>query len=77
MKNFCKDLKENLTEIIHYQKKKILPLTTEKKKSYYKQKTYYICQKELSYDNKNRFRVWDHCHHIGKYGGTTHDIYNL
>ena len=32
MKNFCKDLKEHATRIINHEKKKIIPLTKEKKK---------------------------------------------
>ena len=28
-------------------------------------------------DNKKYFKVRDHCHFIGKYGGAAHDICNL
>ena len=45
-KNFCKDLKEHAMKISNFERLKMLPLT-EKDKSYYKQKLYYIC--------KNRF----------------------
>ena len=31
MKKFCKDLREHSTKIINYEKKKMIPLTTEKK----------------------------------------------
>ena len=32
MKKFCKDLREHATKIINYEKKKMIPLITEKKK---------------------------------------------
>ena len=35
MKRFCKDLKENVTKIINYEKKEMIPLTDKKNKSYY------------------------------------------
>ena len=31
MKKFCKDLRTHANKIINYEKKKIIPLTTEKK----------------------------------------------
>ena len=31
MKKFCKDLREHATKIINYEKKKMIPLTTEEK----------------------------------------------
>ena len=34
MKKFCKDLKENATRIINYEKEKIIPLTKEEKINY-------------------------------------------
>ena len=38
MKSFCKNLKEHAAKIIGYEKKEIIPLTTEENKSYRKQK---------------------------------------
>ena len=35
----------------------MLPLTKEEKKLYHKQ--FYICQKEFSYKDKKRYKVWD------------------
>ena len=39
----------------------------------------YICKKGFSTDddNKNYFKVNDHCHFTGIYRGTAHDICNL
>ena len=34
MKKFCKDLRENATKIINYEKKKMIPLITEEKIHY-------------------------------------------
>ena len=47
MKNFCLDLLEHATEIINYEKKEIIPLTKEEKKSHRIQKRCYICKKSL------------------------------
>ena len=50
METFCKDLKEPATKIINYEKKKrkekekeMIPLTSEERKLYTKQKICYIC----------------------------------
>ena len=37
VKKFCKDLKEQATKIINYEKKEMIPLTYEESKSYKKQ----------------------------------------
>ena len=52
MKKFYKDLKDLAMKIIKYEKKEIIPLTNEEKRSYEKQKVYYICEKEFSADKK-------------------------
>ena len=54
----------------------MLPLTKEKN-SYDKQKFCYICKKEFSYDNKNCYKVRDHCLYTGKYRSAAHNIYYL
>ena len=54
MKNFCLDLKEHVTKIIKYGKKKTMPLTYEENKSYKKQKACYICKKRFSTDDINK-----------------------
>ena len=47
MKKFCKDLRIHATKIIHYEKKKIIPLATEEKIKFNDQKVCYICKKEF------------------------------
>ena len=47
MKKFCKDLREHATKIIDYEKKKMIPLTTEEKIHYNEQEICYICKKEF------------------------------
>ena len=44
MKTFSKDLREHVSKIINYEKKKMIPLTAEEK-IYNKQKICYICKK--------------------------------
>ena len=46
MKKFSKDLKEQTTKIIDYEKKKMIPLTTKEK--IYHKKICYICKKEFN-----------------------------
>ena len=74
---FSKYLKNQATKIINYEKKEMIPLTNDEKKSYEKQKVCYICKKEF-YTNKNdenefklKHKVRDHCHY------NTHSICNL
>ena len=47
MKKFCKDLREQATKIINYEKKKMISLTTKEEIDYYQQKICYICKKEF------------------------------
>ena len=47
MKKFCKDLREQATKIINYEKKKMIPLTTEEKTYQNEQEICYICKKEF------------------------------
>ena len=77
MKKFSKDLREHATKIINYEKKKMIPLTTEEKIHYNEQEICYICKKEFDISNKKRYKVRDHCHYMGKYRGAAHNIYNL
>ena len=56
MKNFCKDLIEHATKIIYYEKKKMIPLTTEEKIHYNEQEICYICKKEFDKSNKNTIK---------------------
>ena len=77
MKKFCKDLREHATKIINYEKKKMIPLTTEEKIHYNEQDICYICKKEFDKSNKKHYKVRDHCHYTGKYTGAAHNICNL
>ena len=77
MKKFCKDLREHSTKIINYEKKRMIPLTTEEKIYHNKQKICYICKKEFDISNKKHHKVRDHCHYTGKYRGAAHNISNL
>ena len=77
MKKFCKDLKEHATKIINYEKKKIIPLTTEEKINYNDQKVCYICKKEFDTIDKKNYKVRDHCYYTGKYRDAAHNVCNL
>ena len=48
MKKFSKDLREDVSKIINYEKKKMISLTTEEKIYHNKQKICYICNKEFN-----------------------------
>ena len=45
MKKFCLDLKEHVTKIINYERKKMIPLTKKEDKKHNKQKVCHICRK--------------------------------
>ena len=77
MKKFCKDLREYTTKIINFEKKKMIPLTTEEKIHYNDQEICYICKKEFDKSNKKHYKVRDHCHYTEKYRGKAHNICNL
>ena len=77
MNKFCKHLREHVTKIINYEKKKMIPLTTEEKIYHNKRKICYICKKEFNNNDKKNYKVTDHCHYTGKYRGAAHNIFNL
>ena len=77
MKKFSKDLREHASKVIDYEKKKMIPLTTEEKVYHDKQKICYICRKEFSNNEKKNYKVRDHSHYTGKYRGAAHNICNL
>ena len=77
MKKFSKDLREHASKIINYEKKKMIPLAREEKIYHDKQKICYICKKEFNNNDKKNYKVRDHCHYMGKYRGTAHNICNL
>ena len=76
MKKFCKDLRGHATKIINYEKKKMIPLTTEEKIHYNEQEICYICKKELNKNDEKNYKVRDHCHYTGKCRGAAHNICN-
>ena len=55
----------------------MIQLTNKEIKSYEKQKVCHICKKEFRDDDKNKEKVRDHCHYIGKIRGAAHNICNL
>ena len=61
MKKFSKDLREHVSKIINYEKKKMIPLTTEEKIYHNKQKVCYISKKEFNNNEKKNYKVRDHC----------------
>ena len=75
MKKFSKDLREHASKIINYEKKRMIPLTTEEKIYHNKQKICYICEKESNNNDKKNYKVRDH--YTGKYRGAAHNICNL
>ena len=77
MNKFCKDLREHVTKLINYEKKKMIPLTTKGKIYHNKQKICYVCKKEFNNNDKKNYKVRDHCHYTGKYRGAAHNICNL
>ena len=77
MKKFSKDLREHSSKIINFEKKKMIPLTTEEKIYHNKQKICYICKKEFNNNDKKNYKVRDHCHYTGEYRGAAHNICNL
>ena len=76
-KRFCEDLRNHATKIINYEKKKIIPLTTEEKTNFNNQKVWYICKKEFDTIDKKNYKVRDHCHYTVKYRGAAHNVCNL
>ena len=77
MNKFCKDLREHVTKIINYEKKKMIPLTTKEAIYHNEQKICYICKKEFNNNDKKNYKVRDHCHYTSKYRGAAHNICNL
>ena len=79
MKNYCLDLREHATKIINYEKKEMIRLTKEEKRSHCTSRRCYICKKKFSTDDNNKkyHRVRDHCRYTGRYRGAAHDICNL
>ena len=77
VKKFCASLREHTKNIIDFEKKKMLLLTTEELESHQDAKDCYICGKRTLKKFKNYRKVRDHCHYTGKYRGAAHSICNL
>ena len=79
MKNFCLDLREHAIKITNYEKKEMIPLTKEEKRSHRASRRCYTCNKKFSTDDNNKkyHKVRDHCHYTGKHRGAALDICNL
>ena len=77
MNKFCKDLRDHVTKINNYEKKKMISLTTEEKIYHNKQKICYVCKKEFNNNDKKNYKVRDCCHYTGKYRSAAHNICNL
>ena len=83
IKRFCNDLKQLTTEIINYEERGMIPLTSDDVTLYESQKVCHICRGGFCYDknNKKEFKLYqkvrDHCHYTGKFRGAAHHICNL
>ena len=83
MKKVCAYLKEYATNVIKFEKKKMLPLTKKKLKLHQNATEYYICGKRFiekfanSKNYQNYQNVSDHCHFTSKCRGAAHSICNL
>ena len=68
MKKFCNLLREHATNILKFEKKKLLPLTKEELKLHPDAPNYYICGKrilEKLTKSKNYQKVRNYCHYPG------------
>ena len=80
MKKFFESLREHTKNIVDFEKKKLIPLTKEELKSHQDAKVCYICGKRFLKtfaNDKNYWKVRDHCHFTGKYRGAAHSTCNL
>ena len=75
MKNFCTSLREHATNVINFEKKKMLPLTKKELKLHQDVTECYICGrwflKKFTNDKDYR-KIRDHCHFTGKYRDAAH-----
>ena len=79
MKTFC-TLREHATNVINFEKKKMLTLTKKEQKLHEDATAYYICGKRLPKmfaKDKNHGKVRDHFLSTGKNRGAAHRICNL
>ena len=76
-KKVCKDLREHGTKITNHEKKDMIPLTKKEEENNNNQKVCYICKKEFDTNDKENYKVIDHCHYMGKHRGAAHNMCNL
>ena len=76
LKKFCECLKNHAMEIINFEKKKIIPLTSRECESYATHEYCHICRKNITEDadDKKYCKVRDHCIHAGKYRRAAHSM---
>ena len=80
MKKICTYLREHVTNVINFEKNKVLLLTKKKLKLHQDTTECYICGKRFlkRFANDENYRkVRDHCHYTGKYRGPAHSTCNL
>ena len=83
MERFCKHLREHAMKTINFEEKEMILLTDKEKKFCENQKVCYICKKEFSTDENDKYefkryhKVRGHCHHTEKFRGSAHSICNL
>ena len=69
MKKICTSLREHATNVINFEKKKMLPLIKKELKLHQEVTEYYISGKiflKKFANDKNYRKVRDHCHFTGK-----------
>ena len=80
MKNFCSFLREHATNILNFEKRKLLTLTKEELKLHQDATNYQICGKRILkkfVKSKSYQKVRHHCYYTGKYRSEVHSICNL
>ena len=80
MKSFCESLRENIMEIINFEKRKMKLLISKQLKSYENAKICYISKEKFQdkdAKDKKYFKYMDYCHYTREYRGAAHSICNL
>ena len=80
MKKFCTSLREQATNAIDFEKKKMLLLARKELKPHQHVTVCCICWKRFVQNlakDKNHRKVRENCHYTGNYGGAAHSTCNL
>ena len=80
MKRFCEFVREHANKIIHFKKRKMIPITNKDLRSYENPKICHLCRKysiKKLFNDMNYRKVRDHCHCKGKYRTAPQSICNL